>query len=156
MKDSPRNRAIRLAELVFAELTTPRKKRASKFACRSRLPPKPPLDGLASGALAIIEVYMIILVEETNLRRGRFDGWVEGYGQVVSSSPTPFLTGARALLRLGADPEETLIMRHKRTGTDSLKGPIGNAAKLGVRETPMGPRFCVFKPLSLSDIGDDD
>ena len=30
----------------------------------------------------------------------------------------------------GVDPATILLMRHRKTGTDSLRGPIGKAAKL--------------------------
>src|SRR5262245_59359708 len=75
---------------------------------------------------------MILIVEETKTRHGEFDGWIEGYGKVVSSARSPFLTAARVLLKLGVDPATILTMRHKKTGTDSLRGPIGKAAKLRV------------------------
>jgi hypothetical protein len=91
---------------------------------------------------------MIILqVLETAARRGRFDGWVDNR-QVVASSKTPFLTAARVLLKDGADPAEILLMRHRRTGTDSLRGPIGKAALLAVRETDGAPRFVRFVPMA--------
>jgi hypothetical protein len=99
---------------------------------------------------------MIILeVQETAARRGRFDGWVDNR-QVVASSRTPFLTAARALLKDGADPAEILLMRHRRTGTDSLRGPIGKAALLAVRETNSGPKFVQFASMAGWGQGDDE
>lgn len=87
---------------------------------------------------------LILIVEETKARRGQFDGWVEGYGKVVSSGHTPFLTAARRLLKLGVDPQTVLTMQHKKTGTDSLRGQIGEAAKLSVSDADGPPRFVRF------------
>jgi hypothetical protein len=68
---------------------------------------------------------LILIVEETATRRGRFDGWIEGFGQVITSSTQPFLDAARQLVRRGIDPATILTMRHRKTGTDSA----GQAAK---------------------------
>jgi len=87
---------------------------------------------------------LILTVRETADRRGRFDGWIDHY-RVVSSSRTPFLSAARILMRAGEDPNTILIMVHERTGTRSLKGPIRQAAKLGVREDDGGIRFAMYE-----------
>ena len=82
---------------------------------------------------------IILLIRETGLRRGRFHAWTQEHGLLVRSSRQPFLDGARALLRLGEDPATVLIMVHESTGTRSLRGPIGQAAKL--RGTLLTKRF---------------
>ena len=73
---------------------------------------------------------MILIVRETAKRHGRFDGWIEGsiegFGPVVIPSSTqPFLDAARELIKRKVDPATILTMRHKKTGTNSLRGPIG-------------------------------
>jgi hypothetical protein len=68
---------------------------------------------------------MILIVQETAGRHGRFDGWIEGSQVVIPSSTQPFLDAARELMRRNVDPATVLIMRHKQTGTDSLRGRIG-------------------------------
>jgi len=57
---------------------------------------------------------MILIVEETAKRHGTFDGWIAGFGQVISSSRTPFLSAARVLLKRDVDPDTVLQMRHKK------------------------------------------
>jgi hypothetical protein len=83
---------------------------------------------------------LILMVEETSTRRGRFDGWIDGE-LVVQSSRQPFLDASRELMKRGVDPATILMMRHRKTGTDSLRGPIGKAAKLDVA----GGRFTVYR-----------
>jgi hypothetical protein len=83
---------------------------------------------------------MILTVRETATRRGRFDGFVDGK-QVCWSSRTPFFSAARTLIKWGTDPSTVLTMVHERTGTRSLSGPIGQAAKLRVEDTTSTPRF---------------
>jgi len=102
---------------------------------------------------------MIILdVQETEKRRGRFYGWIDG--KLVVTSTTPFLSAARVLLAQGLDPATVLQMRHRKTETDSLRGPMGEAAKLAVNETGSRPRFvkyAAFQPWSVKDeLNDDD
>jgi hypothetical protein len=86
---------------------------------------------------------MILTIRETVSRRGRFDGFVDGK-QVCWSSRTPFLSAARTLLKWDIDPATILIMVHERTGTRSLRGPIGAAANLGIREDASGIRFVPY------------
>jgi len=88
---------------------------------------------------------MILIVEETATRHGRFDGWI-GNRQIVHASRTPFLRAARVLVSEGVDPTTVLVMRHRNTGTESLRGPIGKAATLQVAETVGAPRFERFNP----------
>jgi hypothetical protein len=91
---------------------------------------------------------MILWVEETAKRRGTFHGWIEGFGQIVSASPTPFFTAARVLLQRGVDPETVLQMRRKDE-TDSLRAKVGVASELTVfQDTDGPPRFRLFQPWS--------
>jgi len=83
---------------------------------------------------------LLLMVEETKSRHGRFDGWIDG-DKIVTSSRTPFLRAARVLMQRGMDPATILTMVHKGTGTRSLSGPIGQAAKLIVNEMRGAPRF---------------
>ena len=64
---------------------------------------------------------------------------------LAERSRQPFLDAARKLLELGYDPQTILIMRHSKTGTESLRGPIGEAAKLTVIERPNGPKFELYE-----------
>ena len=104
--------------------------------------------------MSTITAPTILIVEETASRRGRFDGWVDGK-QIVFSSRTPFLTAARALLKQGVDPAAILVMRHRKTGTDSLRGQIGRVAKFVVKEGPVGPKFARYDPGLMED-GEDE
>ena len=69
---------------------------------------------------------------------------------LAERSRQPFLDAARKLLELGYDPKTILIMRHSKTGTESLRGPIGMAAKLTVAERPNGPKFELYKGMDAS------
>jgi len=94
---------------------------------------------------------LILIVEETKARRGRFDGWIEGFGQVVASSTQPFLDAARELIKRNVAPTTILMMRHKKTGTDSLRGPIDKAAKLEINKG----RFAEYQgPRSADNLKD--
>jgi len=75
----------------------------------------------------------------------RFEARVAGR-VVVKSSRTPFCAAARVLLAEGADPKTTLIMRHAGSDVDALRGPIGTAAKLTVRDD----RGTIFVPYDAS------
>jgi len=102
---------------------------------------------------------LILTVHEINKRQGRFAGFVPPYGQVVFASRSPFLSAARALLKRGLNPNTLLTVVHAATGTQLLRGPIGQAAKLVVRETDNGPRFVeyrAFKHRRLKDAINDD
>lgn len=90
---------------------------------------------------------MILFVEETHQRCGKFKAWCDEFGVLCVSSYQPFLDGARALLAKGADPNTELVMCHAKTGTDSLRGKIGVAAKLTVEERQIGGlRFGQWHP----------
>jgi len=81
---------------------------------------------------------MILIVQQTARRNGLFDGWIEGSQVVISGSRQPFLDAARELIKRGVDPATILTMRHKKTGTNSLRRPIGKAAKPHVTTSKHG------------------
>jgi hypothetical protein len=66
--------------------------------------------------------------------------------RLLCTSRQPFLDAARVLLAEGVDPAAPITMRHERTGTDSLKSTVGEAAKLSVYETAFGPKFGPWVP----------
>jgi hypothetical protein len=71
-------------------------------------------------------------------------------GRDICTSRQPFLDAARVLLSEGADPRATLMMRWATTGTESLRSPIGVAAKLTVEDGRDGvPRFRSYRPYSV-------
>jgi hypothetical protein len=75
-------------------------------------------------------------------RRGQYTASLAG--RVLVTSRQPFLDSARVLLEEGANPADTLVMRWAETGTESLRGQIGVAAKLTVWESPNGPKFRLY------------
>jgi hypothetical protein len=86
-----------------------------------------------------------IFVVET--RGGCFRAYLANGRELVKSSRTPFLDAARVLLAEGVDPATRLTML--RGSTESLSAPIGEAAKLKVKETEVyGPRFEPWTPLT--------
>jgi hypothetical protein len=91
----------------------------------------------------------LIVHEETGQvglnRCGLFTGTLANGDVIVTRSRTPFLDAARILLAEGLDPSTILQMVHKHTGTPSLRGPIGVAAKLTVDEIK-SPRFRPYRP----------
>ena len=91
---------------------------------------------------------IILHVAEAADRHGYFMAWVltpdgRHNEHVFPHSRQPFLDAARALLKLGLDPATILTMVHAKTGTQSMRGPIGQAAKLTVDEN--GPRFRKYR-----------
>ena len=90
-------------------------------------------------------------VRPTKRRNGQYIGAVAG--RDIVSSHQPFLDAARELLGEGIDPGATLVMRWATTGTESLRGLIGVAAKLTVNEScPDGvPRFRSYRSYGLAD-----
>lgn len=61
-------------------------------------------------------------------------------GETLSIARTPFYSAARALLALGQDPLAVLYMTPEGSPNWSLRGLIGKAAKLTVRESEtVGP-----------------
>ena len=69
-------------------------------------------------------------------------------GRDLVSSRQPLLDACRRLLEEGASPTETAVMVWAATGTESLRGTIGAAAKLTVREETQDgvPRFIPYRP----------
>lgn len=66
--------------------------------------------------------------------------------RLLCISPTPFLAAARILLAEGADPSDTLVMRHAGKDHDALRAKIRVAAKLSVMERTDGKRPPTFVP----------
>jgi hypothetical protein len=89
---------------------------------------------------------MIVLEIQEKNRSGKFDGWIDGE-KIISAAYAPFFSCARRLMSRGVDPGTILLMRHKETGTDSLRAPVGAAAKLGVGDNRSGtPIFRAYRP----------
>ena len=95
----------------------------------------------------------LIILEESHQcglnRCGLFSGALATGEIIVRRSRTPFLDAARTLLNRGYEP--TAILQMINNGTPSLRGPIGQAIKLTVREkTSDGkPRFTPWKPFPM-------
>lgn len=53
---------------------------------------------------------------------------------LVSEDLTPFLSSARVLIGMGHDPDRTLAMRREGSPYIALRGNLGKAAKLRVRD----------------------
>ncbi len=66
--------------------------------------------------------------------------------RILCVSEQPFVDAARVLVAEGGDPEATLAMRHKESGTIALTARLGAAAKLTVKEGACGPRFAAYAP----------
>jgi hypothetical protein len=78
--------------------------------------------------------------------RGRYRAYL-GLRPLVAGTRTPLLDVARELIRLGADPDTVLVMRHAGAGHDALRGRLGTAAGLTVEECSDGrPRFRPYRP----------
>jgi hypothetical protein len=67
---------------------------------------------------------------------GRFDCLL-GNRVLIAGTDEPLLDAARALLKLGFDPDGTVAMRHTGADHDAVSGRIGTAAALTVREDCM-------------------
>jgi hypothetical protein len=66
---------------------------------------------------------------------------------LVAGTRMPLLDAARKLIRLGADPDAIIIMRHTGAGHDALRGRLGAAAELTLEECSDGrPRFRLCRP----------
>jgi hypothetical protein len=99
----------------------------------------------------------LLIIKETKKRCGRYQARVEGFGVILTSSRQPLLDGARELLKRGADPSTTLIMRRSEQGIDALRATVGAAAKLTVEERSDGgaPQFRVWGAYPRSDTQDE-
>jgi hypothetical protein len=86
-----------------------------------------------------------------------FPGKVGGGGQryrvdhggetLLESCKDPFHDGARALLNLGVDVDDILVMSEGKSHMVCMRGRIGNAAAGAVSEGEMhGPRFTKWAP----------
>jgi hypothetical protein len=78
----------------------------------------------------------MMIVAETDDRRGRYDAHVDGHRLVTSTQP--FLDGARALIEQGYDPARLLVMQRPGREQVDLRAPLAVAAGLDVRSTPGG------------------
>lgn len=89
----------------------------------------------------------LFIIVEPSKRAGYFAAHLADRGDViVRSSRQPFLDATRRLIDLGYDPSMVLIMRHAGSDIDSLRVPIGVAAKLSVKEGRGKPRFVKWEP----------
>src|SRR5262249_6843783 len=79
---------------------------------------------------------------------GKFDAFLSEE-EIATATKTPFCCAARALIMRGWPPDTILVMRHRGSAIESLRAPIGVAARLTVREDRCGPRFDVWKAMPL-------
>ena len=87
------------------------------------------------------------IVVSPNRRGTTYSATLESTGEtLLTNVREPFLSAARALLRSGrAEPTDRLEMRHQGQPV-ALRGSIGKAAGLTVRETAsQGPMFAPFR-----------
>ena len=106
---------------------------------------------LATAATATATA-ITITVTPLPKRPGVFRACTLGAPLVVSRQP--LLDGARELLRRGASPDATLILRHAGADYDALRSTIGTAAKLTVDEDGGGsgcPKLRRWKPPQTMD-----
>jgi hypothetical protein len=78
-------------------------------------------------------------------RRGRYRVYL-GPRLLVAGTRTPLLDCARELIRLGADPDAIVVMRHAGASHDALRARLGTAAGLTVDEDR-----CRFRPVRGRD-----
>jgi hypothetical protein len=79
---------------------------------------------------------MTITITIREARGGRYVAHHDG--QVVCTSSSPFVDGARVLLARGHDPADRFVMRREGRDQDDLIGTLGTAAGLYVRDTRHG------------------
>jgi hypothetical protein len=91
-------------------------------------------------ALPTSENQVRLIVAPTAGQPGRFDALADGE-LIISSSKTPLLDAARALIAAGADPTAMVIMLHAGSDTIALTATIMVAAGLVVEESGHGPVF---------------
>jgi hypothetical protein len=74
-------------------------------------------------------------------------------GELICTSETPFLDGARELLKRGmAEPDDMLTMWHEGSEHWAIRARVGMAAKL-VRREPKGKgRLRLVKALDLTTV----
>jgi len=93
---------------------------------------------------------LLIVIEETSQRRGKFSAHLLDGRKLLSSSRQPLLDAARVLLAQGIPPETPLAMQHKGSATIAMTSTVGEAAKLTVEQEPGGPRFRKWRPFPAS------
>jgi hypothetical protein len=93
---------------------------------------------------------LLIVIEETSQRRGKFSAHLLDGRKLLSSSRQPLLDAARVLPAQGIPPETPLAMQHKGSATIAMTSTVGEAAKLTVEEEPGGPRFRKWRPFPAS------
>jgi hypothetical protein len=92
-----------------------------------------------------------IEIQELQTKPGRFSATLPNGHTIVTSSRTPFLDAARALLSQGANPNDTLQAHHKGSSTIALRGNLGRMAKLTVIEEQIaGLRIRQWEPIEQS------
>jgi len=67
-----------------------------------------------------------------------------GRGMCLRSSRTPFLDAARALVAAGFPGNSVLVMRRQGQDAVTLRGRIGPASRLTIKETPFGPKLAPY------------
>ena len=89
---------------------------------------------------------LLIVIEETSERRGRFSAHLGDGRKLLSSSRQPLLDAARVLLAEDTPPETPIAMQHKGSATIAMTSTVGQAAELTVKEKPNGPKFRKWEP----------
>jgi hypothetical protein len=93
-----------------------------------------------------------LVIVTPNGAPGYYDAVVNGE-MLVRSSRTPFCDAARVLLERGVDGNSWLVMRHAGSEIDSLRGKVGVAAKLTVKEPDRGrAHFARYVPRLSSPV----
>ena len=91
---------------------------------------------------------LVVIVAPAPRSAGRYQVRLDGDDRVLCVSRTPFCDAARKLEAEGYDPNITLVMRHAGSQTECLRAPLRAAASLSVEDTPYGPKFRRWKPIS--------
>jgi hypothetical protein len=99
---------------------------------------------LVIGGITTVEWYA--LHDKQPYPGQRYRAWLEDGTYVVEASRQPFCDGARELLAMGFNPKSTLVMRRHGSDVISLKGTLGDVAKLSVHEDMQGVRFGPYRP----------
>lgn len=72
-------------------------------------------------------------------RAGKFEAYDGLTNLHMLTSRTPFLDGARWMLKHGSSPDTQIVMRHHGTDHDALRATVGAAAGLRVKEADLEP-----------------
>src|SRR5262245_46545482 len=99
---------------------------------------------------------MILIVQETAKRHGRFDGWIEGSQVVIPSSPQPFLDAARELIRRNVGSGDNLdhASQENRNGLASWPDRRYEASCRYPRSSPSNHPSCRLGP-SLASLANN-